>query len=159
MSKEDPDDYKYITALVRNLHITKNVSRPSDNESSPRSTLRAPRRTAESESLLDLQLDTASMISDADDTNDDDEGDEGRDIHRSLHKRPVIVPKSKTKGHHQSNTSLNVPSVVITGVHEHVDILSSTQRRFSQLYSGLRRFSASHTVMMIVIIIAQHDLH
>lgn len=40
----------------------------------------------------------------------------------------------------------SIPSVVVTDITEPLDLISSTQRRFSQLYSGLRRLSTSNTV-------------
>lgn len=39
-----------------------------------------------------------------------------------------------------------IPSVMVNDVNEPLDLISTTQRRFSQLYSGLRRLSTSNTV-------------
>lgn len=148
MSNNNPDEYQYIKALVRGLHIPKNVKRPDG-------TLLSPRRNDEP--------DTVSA------TTDDDDDDYERlstveekvstyrrsselrltkselNRLRKQHKQTIRANR-KQPAHHRSYNSLNVPSVVVTGVNEHTDLLTSTQRRFSQLYSGIRRFSASHTV-------------
>lgn len=39
-----------------------------------------------------------------------------------------------------------IPSVMVNDVTEPLDLIATTQRRFSQLYSGLRRLSTSNTV-------------
>lgn len=163
----NPNDYEYIKALVRGLHIQKNVARPHD------AALLSP-------NMRNDEPDTTSNTEDDDDDyngDDDDENtrlptvDEGgssaarraSDLRLSKHELARLrkqhkqtlrlnrksLPQTqqpKLPIHHRSNHSLNIPSVVVTGASEHIDLLASTQRRFSQLYSGLRRFSTSHTV-------------
>lgn len=162
----NPNDYEYIKALVRGLHIQKNVARPHD------AVLLSPNARND-------EPDTTSITEDDDDDYGDDDDETSRlptvvegsaaaarrasDMRlskaelsrlRKQHKQTLrlnrkSLPQSeqpKQPFHHRSNHSLNIPSVVVTGVNEHIDLLTSTQRRFSQLYSGLRRFSTSHTV-------------
>lgn len=57
----------------------------------------------------------------------------GNDVHCSTSTTP-ITPISP------------IPSVMVNDVTEPLDLISTTQRRFSQLYSGLRRLSTSNTV-------------
>lgn len=140
--------------MVRNLHTTLNVSRPVDTKGRKKKPASAPpNHMSEAEKLLFNRLDVKnqdSSISDLEDTYD--EGDDVSrplgEIRDAIRRVPVHdLPKNiVSSAHHHSNTSLNIPSVIITDANEHVDLLSSTQRRFSQLYSGLRRFSTSHTV-------------
>lgn len=60
----------------------------------------------------------------------------GNDVHCSTPPTPItpITPISP------------IPSVMVNDVTEPLDLISTTQRRFSQLYSGLRRLSTSNTV-------------
>lgn len=150
-----PHDYEFVKTLVRNLHMTKNVSRPEDhnhNTSRP-----AAIHQSVAEKLMFNQLDDINFQSSVSDI--DDSYNEGDDVGRlgehkygdRMHDRGQphahdLSKKYASPTHHQSNCSLNIPSVVITDANEHEDLFSSTQRRFSQLYSGLRRFSTSHTV-------------
>lgn len=159
-SGTNPNEYEYIKALVRGLHVTRNVSRPNGNHLSATSNLRTKIHMAEGGLLLPQRLETISATtSDAEDDDEDfdarDEGDRGENAKQFRAHQPVhhqIVNEMKRNVHHHSNCSLNVPAVVVTGVNEHADLFSSTQRRFSQLYSGLRRLSASHTVGLFVLI-------
>lgn len=58
----------------------------------------------------------------------------------------------KTVGDDDINSSIPttpitpLPSVMVNDIIEPLDLISTTQRRFSQLYSGLRRLSTSSTV-------------
>lgn len=156
MSNANPNEYEYVKALVRGLHVTKNVMRPDLSRSHSTPNTRASLRVSEAQSVLLDKLKSVSMSDDDDD--DDDERDESDKFDKPLEtdKNPMINPrfsnmaiercKLTTGGRRHSNFSLNIPSVVVTGANENTDLLSSTQRRFSQLYSGLRRFSTSHTV-------------
>lgn len=154
MSNNNPNEYQYVKALIRGLHIPKNVARPDDS-------LLYPSRGFNDEP------DTTSVTDEEDEPDEEDRlstVDEGpasnrrnsSDLRlskaeltrlRKQHKQTLRQnKKSPQPFHHRSNHSLNIPSVVVTGANEHTDLLTSTQRRFSQLYSGLRRFSTSHTV-------------
>lgn len=152
-----PHDYEFVKTLVRDLHMTRNVSRPDEfNRSTTNKATRAAIHMSDAEKLLFNRLDDNNCQSSVSDI-DDSYNNEGDDISRSSDKRDIaksqlaltnndILKKNASSTHHQSNCSLNIPSVVITDANEHIDLFSSTQRRFSQLYSGLRRFSTSHTV-------------
>lgn len=153
----NPNDYEYIKALVRGLHIQKNVARPQETA------LLSPQ-------LRNDEPDTTSNTDDDDDDDDDertrlptvDEAGASRasDLRlskneltrlRKQHKQTLrlnrkSLPQTHQPIHHRSNHSLNIPSVVVTGANDPTDLLTTTQRRFSQLYLGLRRFSMSHTV-------------
>lgn len=159
------NEYNIIRTLIRDLHITRNVSRPitSSTSLSPNGKLlnkqKSIKKANKSSRIFRKSYRTTSTI-DEDDTNEDDdedeiserdEGDEGRRSHSvPIFKTIKDKPIDKLTTHH-SSASFNVPSVVITSPNEPIDIISSTQRRFSQLYSGLRRFSVSHTVKEIQI--------
>lgn len=153
MSNINSNEYEYVKALVRGLHVPKNVARPDMNRSHSAPNTRASLRAAESNSVLLDKLKSVSMSDDDDD--DDYERDESdkfdkplqTDINPMLKSRFLNAPyKIPTTGRRHSNFSLSIPSVIVTGANENLDLLTSTQRRFSQLYSGLRRFSTSHTV-------------
>lgn len=148
-------DYEFVKTLVRDLHMTRNVSRPDEfNHHTTNNATRAAIHMPDAETLLFNRLDDNNRQSSVSDI--DDSYNEGDDISRSSENRDIakrqlaltndILKKNASSAHHQSNCSLNIPSVVITDANEHIDLFSSTQRRFSQLYSGLRRFSTSHTV-------------
>lgn len=139
-------EYDFVKTLVRDLHTIRNVSRPDDTKS--HNTSRAAVHMSAAEKLLFNRLDDNNHQSSVSDL--EDSYNEGDDVNRDIGKRQShannLLKKIASSTHHHSNCSLNIPSVVITDANEHVDLLSSTQRRFSQLYSGLRRFSTSHTV-------------
>lgn len=159
--QEETPNYEHIKALLRDLHITRNVSRPDDEsnvkpannvhpmhqhsascKSTPiaqklivqqMSTVNGPRRATIEHCQFYIEDDDAS------DTNTS-----SLDI--SVSSTPHLFNK-RTKAT-TLDPNYTIPSVVITDVNEPLDLLTSTQRRFSQLYSGLRRFSTSHTVGM-----------
>lgn len=150
-------EYEFVQTLVRDLHTTRNVSRSDDTKSrKKKSASVAPNHMSEAEKLLFNRLDDNNQLSSVSDL--DDSYNEGDDLSRSVnlnringkrsqpHANDILKKVASSTHHHQSNCSLNIPSVVITDANEHVDLFSSTQRRFSQLYSGLRRLSTSHTV-------------
>lgn len=165
MSNNNPNEYEYIKALVRGLHIPKNVARPDG-------ALLSPHPTSRSSYPLNPNSDTPEQDTTSA-TDDEEEEEEEEDRLPSLdeanasgrrgsgmkitynelsrlrkqHKQTLRHNrKGQQPSHHRSNHSLNIPSVIVTGANEQTDLLTSTQRRFSQLYSGLRRFSTSHTV-------------
>lgn len=135
---ENKTNYEHIKALVRDIHVTKNVARPDqlinstlinnhNDTSSGRSTSRS--QSPMRQQWLPIELDrtmTGITILDAAD-------------------------KHATHQNHMDESNLIVPSVIITDSTEPLDLFQSTQRRFSQLYSGLRRLSTSHTVWNTIV--------
>lgn len=168
MSNSNPNEYEYIKALVRGLHIQKNVSRPDTALLSPNPFNDEPDTTSiteDDDDDYDRRLPTVAESSAASSRRGSElrlsknELTRLRKQHKQtlrLNKKspppqpapqlPLQIQRHQTPIHHRSNHSLNIPSVVVTGANEHTDLLTTTQRRFSQLYSGLRRFSTSHTV-------------
>lgn len=164
MSNNNSNEYKYVRTLVRDLHVTGNVARPATNgkllslKYKSRASKKNPSakvHVGDADKVPELRKLYRSKLIEADDTGEDDdddnsERDEGDEGKRS-HSVPLMQSKMRKtpdrNAVHRSNCSLNVPSVVVTGpTTDQIDIIASTQRRFSQIYSGLRRFSASHTV-------------
>lgn len=147
-------NYEHIKALVRDIHVTKNVARPDQFAAArPRTQcvtssepvgvvhrqfldvdhLRSP-TTQRSLSLAVITTTNANYGAAAFSAHPD---------------RAPIDDATDTLAMHASHldeSNLNVPSVIITDATEPLDLFHSTQRRFSQLYSGLRRLSTSHTV-------------
>lgn len=176
MSNGQDESYEHIKVLVRDLHITRNVARPEhldnpsgdpDRSHAAASTVSMQPMTACEHVSLAQKLIVHQLCPSANgprratiDTTDFyiEEEDETSDTNTSSLDMSPMTPTSMQcakriqNGHYSgkgSNTldgNLSIPSVVITDVNEPVDLITSTQRRFSQLYSGLRRFSTSYTV-------------
>lgn len=115
------DDFDNIKALVRGLHgPIRNVSRPQTPDATNDSTMNissdGQSSTVTTSSPQNTFLDTMNA-------------------------------NSRNSSHHHSNISLNlnIPSLVVTEV-DHPNHDQHSQRRFSQFYLGLRRFSTSATV-------------
>lgn len=168
-NNEQNINYEHIKALVRDIHTTKNVARPDKfiditlngrqhhHQSSKASTSSSKsnilnynknhNKQSETHRLLIQKLDKLSLPSDADD--DDSYSDDGDNTNKNQ-TASIIYALDTDKRHHTkehvAESNFNIPSVVVTDVNEPLDLLQSTQRRFSQLYSGLRRLSTSHTV-------------
>lgn len=157
-----PHEFEFVKTLVRDLHMTRNVARPDeDKRLTKKNASDAGIHLSVAEKLLFNRLDGNSQQSSVSDI--ESAYNEGDNISRSSGNRDIdlingkrlphvddLLKKSAPSTHHQSNCSLNIPSVIITDANEHADLFSSTQRRFSQLYSGLRRFSTSHTVWNVI---------
>lgn len=157
------DNYQHIKALVRDIHVTRNVARPNPFDSQPQTLCVTPnetlgvthrqlhdadhiRSTMEKRSLT-LMTNTntnSSTCHRSASTNDTDRISNGDTVDAHT------IDKNKS---HSDECILNVPSVIITDATEPLDLFHSTQRRFSQLYSGLRRLSTSHTVRTYTIVI------
>lgn len=145
-------NYKHIKALVRDLHMTKNVPRPRSNNtqlipSTNSSNVQLVQNGFESKRKLVHQLELRTSSDAEEDESYTDEGDthnkNALDIWTSTnHKLSAAVFQHRR----QNDVHLEIPSLIITDVNGPQDLLASTQRRFSQLYSGLRRLSTSHTV-------------
>lgn len=144
-TSEAENEYTSVKALIRDLHTIRNVSRPDEHKQPPSAAIQS---MSDAEKLLFNRFDDSPRQSSASDIGSYNEGDA---ISRScdvVGGKHLVVMKGHALPtyHHHSNYSLNIPSVIVTDANEHADLFSSTQRRFSQLYSGLRRFSVSHTV-------------
>lgn len=161
-AQEDTSNYEHIKALVRDLHITRNVSRPDHSANvNGNNTQHIVKPTAISiaQQLIVHQLSTLNGPCRAtiEPHKNFIEEDETSDTNTSSLDLSLSSPASlqtqcnnntkRTKGT-ISDAHFSIPSVIITDVNEPLDLITSTQRRFSQLYSGLRRFSTSHTVGM-----------
>lgn len=157
------DEYNHVKTLIRELHgPAKNVSRPPPPSSSSLSSLQIDTRdhpntaannefdvgsSEENTSLLGPRQQAISIIATAgghatsehllQQTSSDDNND---------------LSMSKQKFHHYSNNSLSlpIPSLIVTGVDQPDHPYNNNQRRFSQFYFGLRRFSNSHTVLYTI---------
>lgn len=92
-------------------------------------------KQSETHRLLIQKLDKLSLPSDADDDDSSSSISYALDTDKRHHGKE-----------HLAESNFSIPSVVVIDVNEPLDLLQSTQRRFSQLYSGLRRLSTSHTV-------------
>lgn len=140
---ENQTDYKHIKALVRDIHVTKNVARPNQliditliNNHNETSNV----HIATEHIQLPMQqrlLAAASAASIA-----------TSELDQSIASASSCDAADKYPAHkaYLDESGLLVPSVIITDATEPLDLFHSTQRRFSQLYSGLRRLSTSHTV-------------
>lgn len=174
MSNSQEDNYEHIKALVRDLHMTRNVARPEHLVDTPASrnhhmasaVTTCQQHVSHAQKLVVHQL---GMSDDGPNRATIDctafyieEEDETSDTNTSSLDISMVVPttnQNSKRNHNHTNhfhgkgcntldANFTIPSVVITDVNEPIDLITSTQRRFSQLYSGLRRFSTSHTVGM-----------
>ncbi|XP_031633089.1 kinase D-interacting substrate of 220 kDa isoform X3 [Contarinia nasturtii] len=175
-TQEDSQNYKHIKALVRDLHMTRNVARPEqlvsinsannvyhhNNHSHPRTVKSTPcKNVSIAQKLIIHQLNTlngpsratieenAVFIEEDEEMEEDEE--EASDTNTSSLDISLSSPPNTNKRNKCGTTThdpnYTIPSVVVTDINEPVDLITSTQRRFSQLYSGLRRFSTSHTTL------------
>lgn len=114
------DEYYHVKTLIRELHAPpKNVSRPPTPAGTPE----------ENSSLLESSEQTTPITE-----------------FTNQSKHQSNKNNETTQQYNPSN--LPIPSLVVTGAdqHEQEHPYNSGQRRFSQFYFGLRRFSNSHTV-------------
>lgn len=162
------ENYEHIKALVRDLHYTQNVSRPEHLVNSSGNNVKhhhvSPcKSVSHAQKLIVHQLHPnengpcRAIIENSEFYIGEE--DETSDTNTSSLDISIVSPSNQcnSKRHNHFNTkginntldaNFTIPSLVITDVNEPVDLITSTQRRFSQLYSGLRRFSTSHTVGM-----------
>lgn len=128
----DEEEFLNVKALVRGLHgPTKNVSRPPLSPQSGISSLTQQHQKQQQYHHNNLPQALSSPT---------DKYTCHNDHHLNNHQNEQF---------HHSNHSLNmaVPSLVVTGTDHHDNNPDNpNQRRFSQFYLGLRRFSNSHTV-------------
>lgn len=173
--RQDTTNYDHIKALVRDMHMTRNVARPEQlanvrivqtannvHQMHSMASITPCQTISIAQKLLVRQLSTfgASHTVHFDENavfiEEDDASDTNTsslDLSQSLAAASHLCQKRGDHHHHHkgnatSDSNYAIPSVVITDSNEPLDLLSSTQRRFSQLYSGLRRLSTSHTVGM-----------
>lgn len=161
-------NYKHIESLVRDLHTAKNIPQPdqlhSPNVNNPRKPLLMtsnPCRSIISNAHRKLMVHQLSpvhpppplcMIIDEEEyvesTNDTIKTKTTNSLDISLRLLPGDSGnRTKTsKGIGNEVNCTTIPSVMVNDVNEPLDLISTTHRRFSQLYSGLRRLSTSSTV-------------
>lgn len=155
---DDTTNYQHIRTLVRDLHTTKNVARPEQlanfmnakNVHQMHSMTSTPSVTLPQKLIAhqfkSLQNACTVML---DDTFIEEE-DETSDTNTSSMDVPLTTAAHPTHRQHikenGNDVNFNIPSVIVTDINEPLDLITSTQRRFSQLYSGLRRLSTSNTV-------------
>lgn len=164
-TKEDTPSYDHIKALVRDLHMTRNVARPEqlvsinsghhqNHHSHPRTVKSTPCKSVSiAQKLIVHQLNPlngpsrATIEENAIFIEEDEEMAEDETSDTNTSSLDISICNNKRgKGGTMVDPNFTIPSVVITDITEPADLITSTQRRFSQLYSGLRRFSTSHTV-------------
>lgn len=158
---EEKPNYNHIKALVRDMHMTRNVARPENAcvqngnkvHQLPSKASLAPCKTISNAHKLARQLSTFSVPHTVNfDENavfieEDDASDTNTSSLDLSQSAPTCDKRDALhKGMATPDSNFAIPSVVITDLNESMDLITSTQRRFSQLYSGLRRLSTSHTV-------------
>lgn len=172
---DEKPNYQHIKALVRDLHTIKNVARPDQLATTITTTTTTTTTSTTNANHVPRLHSMASMpfksvlvppkliahqfhsMHTACNVLDDtfiEEDDDASDTNTSSLDAPLTSiitaahpanKRSKENGH-DINYTIAIPSVVVTDLNEPLDLITSTQRRFSQLYSGLRRFSTSNTV-------------
>lgn len=129
----DEEEFLNVKALVRGLHgPTKNVSRPPLSPISGITSLTMQQHQKQQQYHHNNSSQALSSPVDKYTCHNDH--------HHNHHNNEQF---------HHSNHSLNVtvPSLVVTGTDHHDSQADNqSQRRFSQFYLGLRRFSNSYTV-------------
>lgn len=160
---DDITNYQHIKTLVRDLHTIKNVARPEQlaNITNAKNVHQMHSMTSTPSVSLPQKLTVhqfKSLPSACTVLLDDtfiEEEDEASDTNTSSMDVPLTTAAHPT--HHQrikengNDVNFSIPSVVVTDINEPLDLITSTQRRFSQLYSGLRRLSTSNTVGLATI--------
>lgn len=155
---EDAPNYQHIKALVRDLRTTRNVARPenlkANNVQQVNSTMKACESISVTQKLLAQQFTRPHLINERrieiyDDNDIFVDEDNTSDTNTSSLDLSMQSPAFLCAKRSEGNANIAVPSVIITDVNESLDLITSTQRRFSQLYLGLRRLSGSHTVRMV----------
>lgn len=159
--QEDTPNYEHIKALLRDLHITRNVSRP-EVESNAKTANNVHqiyqhsascKRIPTAQKLIVQQMSTMNGPRPATIENcrfyiEEDDASDTYTSSLDISVSSTPHPFNKRTKATTLDSNFTIPSVVITDVNEPLDLITCTQRRFSQLYSGLRRFSTSHTVGM-----------
>lgn len=163
-------NYQHIETLVRDLHTAKNIAQPENflhpNANQPNTPVLMttnPCRSVLSYAHHKLMIHHLSpvhpppslgMIVDEEEFVSSDVVDGTKDVNVKSNtnhppdislKLPANNKTHKIIGNDVICTT-PIPSVMVNDVNEPLDLISTTQRRFSQLYSGLRRLSTSNTV-------------
>lgn len=142
------DEYNHVKTLIRELHgPAKNVARPPSSVSLPVDNTNTADNPNCSGGFGNGSLEeNASLLGSPSQHNISiiAGNEQGGHMHPS---DSSDLSLSKQKTHHYSNNSLSlpIPSLIVTGA-DQTDQTYNSQRRFSQFYFGLRRFSNSHTV-------------
>lgn len=143
------DEYNHVKTLIRELHgPAKNVARPPSSVSLPVDNT----NNADNPNSSGGGFDNGSLEENASLLGSPSQHNisiiAGNELGRHMHPSDSSdLSLSKQNPHHFSNNSLSlpIPSLIVTGVDQN-DHTFNSQRRFSQFYFGLRRFSNSHTV-------------
>lgn len=156
--------YQHVESLVRDLHTAKNIVQPEqfasqDANFSNRSHSTHPCRSTVSNAHhkfgvhhLGPPSPPLSMIIDEDEfvatdhVNNNNNNASVVDIATKSLATKHGDNASKSKENAHEIDGLTIPAVMVNDVSEPLDLISTTQRRFSLLYSGLRRLSTSNTV-------------
>lgn len=155
--------YEHIESLIHGLHTAKNIAQPEQNFN-PNQSHSHPYRSNVSNHSSQLKhmppLSTSSSSSAPSPLAmiiDEDEFLAADDVkHTTVMGSHTPNPSSLTarrhthtgapKGMANDISGISIPAVMVNDVIEPLDLISTTQRRFSQLYLGLRRLSTSNTV-------------
>lgn len=172
MPNTQEENYEHIKALVRDLHYTQNVSRPEHLVNSSGNHVKHHHHASACKNVKNVSLAQKLIVHQLHPNENGPchaiiensefyigEEDETSDTNTSSLDISIVSPSNQSNSKHHNHfnvkginntldANFTIPSLVITDVNEPVDLITSTQRRFSQLYSGLRRFSTSHTVGM-----------
>lgn len=162
---EDTPNYQHIKALVRDLHMTRNVARPdhligsSANNNNINNNTNSIIHSATSTSCKSVSIAQKLIVHQLSSMNGprkatiedsqifiEDDYEDVSDTNTSSLDLSISLPSVNKRARGTYDVNFSIPSVVITDINEPLDLITSTQRRFSQLYSGLRRLSTSHTV-------------
>lgn len=164
-------NYQHIGTLVRDLHTAKNIAQPekclNPNANHPNKPLLMTTNPCQStisnahhhhhhHKLMVHKLSpvhpppSLCMIIDEEEFVSADVVESPNDVNTKT-TGPLDVslrlPHTNTsKGIGNDVNCTSIPSVMVNDVNEPLDLISTTHRRFSQLYSGLRRLSTSNTV-------------
>lgn len=157
MSKNDHlSNYEHIESLVHSLHTPNHLAHPenihSPDTNYPHLLAKHPCRSTVSNAhhkfMVHSQLSrmpspppsSLAMIIDEDELPITDNS------HTVTHHGHTSTSKGIANDIH----GIPLPAVMVNDVVEPLDLISTTQRRFSQLYLGLRRLSTSNTVGLCV---------
>lgn len=149
-------NYQHIESLVRDLHTAKNIPQPeqilnpnaNNNLNKPLLMTTHPCRSIVSNAHHKLRVHQLSPVHPPPPLCmiiDEEEYVESKTNTMTLRLLSNDNSTKTSKGN-DVNCSTPIPSVMVNDVNEPLDLISTTHRRFSQLYSGLRRLSTSNTV-------------
>lgn len=155
-------NYQHIGTLIRDLHTAKNIAHPETivspdaNDLNKSLQIKTPHphpayRSAHhklmvhhlslghpsSQQCMVIEEEELDSTEDVEDTHNMDDS-----LKLSSNHGTTKIPKLI----HNDVNCTTIPTVMVNDGNEPLDLISTTQRRFSQLYLGLRRLSTSNTV-------------